>query len=295
MDRSWIRHVRRGVGRRLLGGQTGPQLGAARHVLGIDLHRHGGGPLLLRFGGVGGRWNVLDPSRDRRRAAARLLPLGRRARGIRPLLLRLHSQIQGLIRRLLDARRRRGGRRRGMLGIRFLLVARSSDLPFLGRVVVAFRRRLDRRSGRRRSERGGRLLGGGRRHFAVLRQNPRRREAFLLRALAPLLGFLHLGREQEGGVQEIGGIGEDSWIRAHQAGRVEGQTSGEADRGSGVNEERAGGRGGQLRHGAWWAGRRRRVAESFMLGQGGDRAERLAAFHALDLHAAIGVHAFVPA
>lgn len=294
MDRSGVRHVRRGVGGRLLGGQTGPQLGAACHVLGIDLHRHGGGPLLLRLGGVGRRRDLLDPSRGRRRAATRL-PLGRRVRGTRPLLLRLHSQIQRLIRRLLDARRRRGGRRRGMLGIRLLLVARSSDLPFLGRVVVAFRGRLDRRSGRRRSERGGRLLGGGRRHFAMLRQDPWRGETFLLRALAPLLGLLDLRREQEGGVQEIGGIGEDSWIRAHQAGRIEGQTSGEADRGSGVNEERAGGRGGQLRHGAWWAGRRRRVAESLMLGQGGDRAERLAAFHALDLHTAIGVHAFVPA
>lgn len=295
MDGSWVRHVRRGVGGRLLGGQASPQLGAARHVLGVDLHRHGGGPLLLGLGRVGGRRDLLDPSRGRGRAATRL-PLGRRVRAIRPLFLRLHSEIQRLIRRLLDVRGRRGGRGRGMLGIRFLLAARSSDLPFLGRVlVVALGGRLDRRPGRRRSERGGRLLGGGRRHFAVLRQNPWRGETFLLRALAPLLGFLDLGREQEGGVQEIGSVGEDSRVGAHQAGRVEGQTSGEADRGSGVNEERAGGRGGQLRHGAWRAGRWRRVAESLMLGQRGDRAERLAAFHALDLHTAIGVHALVPA
>lgn len=43
------------------------------------------------------------------------------------------------------------------------------------------------------------------------------------------------------------------------------------------------------------AGRRGRIAEALVLGQRGDRAERLAALGALDLHATVAVHALVAA
>lgn len=39
----------------------------------------------------------------------------------------------------------------------------------------------------------------------------------------------------------------------------------------------------------------RRVTEAFVFGQGGARAETLAALAAVDLHAAVGVHALVSA
>lgn len=58
----------------------------------------------------------------------------------------------------------------------------------------------------------------------MLRQHSRRRETFLLRAVA-LLDFLDLRREEQWRIQEIGRAREDPRIGTHQAGRVEGQTT----------------------------------------------------------------------
>lgn len=126
-------------------------------------------------------------------------------------------------------------------------------------------------SRRGRPEQRRSLLAGGRRDLAVLRVYSRRRETFpLVRAVATFLGeIVELGRrEEQRRIEEVRCSREYTGIGCHKARRIKWQTTWQTDlRWSRIYEKRTGSRARQLRHCSWWSGRRRRVAETFVLRQ----------------------------